>query len=784
RLGREVALKELLSPSPTSEQRFVREALVTARLQHPGIVPVYEAGRTAKGEPFYAMKHVAGEPLEAAIDACTTIAQRLALVPKLLDVAEAIAYAHHEGVIHRDLKPGNVMLGAFGEVVVIDWGLARSIDDDSDDGGDPDEFEIVDGALTIAGAVVGTPVYMPPEQARGAAVDARADVYSLGAILYQLLSGATPYDGANPYAILNAVQSGPPLPVSERVPGLSGELAAIVAKAMAREPGDRYADAGALAEDLRRFTNGQLVGAHEYTLGQRVRRFVRRHFALLAVIALALLAVIAIGAYSLGEVLEARHAALAERDRARDERDLAEAARAEAIANADALTIAEARAAVRERPNDAVEGLTRLSPGFSGIGEARLITAEAASLGLATVLRGHERGLNFVVFSPDETRLATSSDDHTVRVWSRDGRELRTLRGHEDEAWLIRFVDDDHLLTSGKDGKILLWDLTDGTRRALDSPGQTIYFLELVGDGRSLAFISGKELWLLDLESGERRPLPLPAPRRSRGVKASDVDVFAIDVEGGLAVVDLRDVDLRGDLSDVAPRLLPLAERPRARAEMTSDGRLLAAVTGPQTITVWSVADGSSRRHTLDLDGDIDVLTFAPAGDELAVGDQSGAITRVRIGAAGIRPRGALVGHEGAITGLHYSRDGRFLASASGDRSARLWDLEHRGERTLRGFGDITRFLAFNRDASVLAVTSYDGTARLFPTRPRRDRPIAARERPLAAVDRLADERLLLRFAAGELESMTLETGDTERLGGRRLKATAAAVSGDGRWVA
>src|SRR6185312_12276678 len=158
--------------------------LITARLQHPGIVPVYEAGRWPNGEPFFAMKLVSGRPFDRVIGEAARLEDRLALLPRLAAACDAIAYAHSQRIIHRDLKPGNVLIGDFGETVVIDWGLAKDLDSD-------DNIETLkrnqpprpkrptdsgNGTLTVAGAVMGTPAYMAPEQARGESVDQRADV--------------------------------------------------------------------------------------------------------------------------------------------------------------------------------------------------------------------------------------------------------------------------------------------------------------------------------------------------------------------------------------------------------------------------------------------------------------------------------------------------------------------------------------------------------------------------------------------------------------------------------
>lgn len=194
RLGRIVALKEMLGDSAKAYARFAREALLTARLEHPAIVPIHEIGRWPSGEPFYAMKLVSGRSLREVIHATRTLGERLALLPNAIAVADAIAYAHSVGVLHRDLKPANVLVGAFGETVVIDWGLAKDVREAH--GSSPADLDpaLPDGdSLTVMGAVLGTPQYMPPEQARGLPVNERADVYALGALLYEVLAGAPPY---------------------------------------------------------------------------------------------------------------------------------------------------------------------------------------------------------------------------------------------------------------------------------------------------------------------------------------------------------------------------------------------------------------------------------------------------------------------------------------------------------------------------------------------------------------------------------------------------------------
>jgi serine/threonine protein kinase/tetratricopeptide (TPR) repeat protein len=357
RLGRRVALKELLEPAGEQLTRFQREALITARLQHPGIVPVYEAGRWPTGEPFFAMKLVSGRPLDRVIAEARTLDERLALLPRIAAAADAIAYAHSHRVVHRDLKPANVLIGDFGETVVIDWGLAKDLDQsDGQSDGQPDgPFDgPVPGSrlartlpsspaarsnspgsrkpagnssgsstLTVAGAVMGTPAYMAPEQARGEPVDQRADVFALGAMLYHLLAGAPPYNARTATDVIAAAALGKVIPLDERERRAPRELIAIVERAMSQVPGDRYPHAGELADELRRFTTGQLVSAHRYTALQRVGRFVRRHRAAVAIGTLAVLTIAIGGTLAVGRIVE-------ERDNADRERTLAVGRRAAA----------------------------------------------------------------------------------------------------------------------------------------------------------------------------------------------------------------------------------------------------------------------------------------------------------------------------------------------------------------------------------------------------------------------------------------------------------------------
>jgi len=304
RLARRVAIKELVGPDANRAARFDRELALTSRLEHPSIVSVHDGGRWADGTAFYVMRLVNGESLARVIARAASPAERIALLPHGIAVADALAYAHAQAIVHRDLKPENILIGDFGETVVIDWGLAKDLLVETQD-----PFEALyrapvgDGA-TIGGAVMGTPAYMPPEQAMGDAVDERADVYALGAVLYQLLSGTPPHRGGSVDEVLASVITAQPPPLATR--GVPPDLVAIVEKAMAPRPEDRYPTANELAIDLKRFQSGQLVGAHHYTGWQLLGRWLRKYRAAVAVATIAALVLVIVGAIGFQRIVGER----------------------------------------------------------------------------------------------------------------------------------------------------------------------------------------------------------------------------------------------------------------------------------------------------------------------------------------------------------------------------------------------------------------------------------------------------------------------------------------------
>jgi serine/threonine protein kinase len=273
-LDRRVALKVLEVPASDGEfaRRLNREARVLARLEHPGIVPVHDVGTLSDGRVFYAMKFVEGQRLDKHIETVTSLPERLRLFSRICD---AVAFAHARGVLHRDLKPANVMVGAFGEVLVMDWGLAKILREQTGeaDGDDPEATIVhlpktsnraADATqatqITGQGTVLGTPGYMSPEQARGdvAHLDERSDIFSLGAVLRFLYTPATSANANSPRRREKALQ-------------------AICAKATENDPAKRYASVSDLSADVSRYLDGLPVSACKETIFDKAARFYRRY---------------------------------------------------------------------------------------------------------------------------------------------------------------------------------------------------------------------------------------------------------------------------------------------------------------------------------------------------------------------------------------------------------------------------------------------------------------------------------------------------------------------------
>ena len=805
RLKRTVAIKELLSHSPEAEVRFVREALITSRLQHPNIVPVHEAGRWPEGERFYAMKLVDGRTLADELAAADSDSERLKLLPAVIDVCGAIAYAHSQGILHRDLKPANVLVGAFGETVLIDWGLAKDLharDDDSSSGGGgarrSDE--------TVEGIVVGTPPYMAPEQAAARPTDERSDVYALGAMLYHVLSGRRPYDDVHPTEVLKAVVAGPPALLSEMSRDMPPDLLAIVNKAMARDPDDRYPTAKEMAEELVRFQTGQLVAAHDYSALEIIRRFFVRHTATISIALLAFFALVVGGAWSFREINE--------------ERRQAEKNAEEALTRLDEFRLERARSLLERDPTAAlaqlrsIEELGRVSPGAAsvaaeaedrgvarhvGMAHAERVDALAfapsgrhlASVGggAAVVLwdvetgrsqafAGHEDRVSTVDFSPDGRRFATGSHDGTVRIWTTAQRGVeRVLRGHAGAVRRVRFGPNGRWLVSiGEDRTVRRWRVADGAVQVgAVKAVERRAFVFFSPEGRSVVTGGhGTHVrrwnvsdWTSEVVVAHRAGVTALAQSRDGRHLAS------ADEQGTVVFTDLETGDVARYRGHEGP-VLDLA--------FSGDGLRVASAGFDRTVRVLRLDGRAPRVFTGHLER-VAVVAFAPDDRHVVSGSWDRVI---RVWNLDTSESQRLLGHRDVISSLVFSADGTYLASASWDRSVRIWTFAPAAVRVLRGHTVGVHGVDFSPDGSFLASGGHDDQVRVW----------SMDGTPPLVFDGHRDHVFRVyfspdgRFVASTSDDRTVRLWPSDGTGPRRvLKGHEAdveemAFSPDGRWLA
>ena len=703
RLGRTVAVKELLRHDPANEARFMREAMITARLEHPGIVPVHEAGRWPNGDPYYVMKLVEGRTLKELICETVTVRERLGLLPHVIAVADAVGYAHSEGVIHRDLKPSNVIVGSFGETIVVDWGLAR---DRKRDLPEPAEDLITaagSGASTVSGKVVGTPAYMSPEQARGDTVDERADVYALGAVLYEVLAGTPPHADTTPQAVLDRVIAGPPRPLAMVVSSVPDELCTIVRKAMARDPDARYPNAVALAEDLRRFTTGKLVSAHSYSTWALLRKRLARHRGVVAVAIASLLVLGAVGVASVRRVV-------AERNIARSQRGLAEEALASAQKRKRELVLLQAQTALPKDPTAALAWLKTYDVGPDDRGTVVDVIDEALALGVARHVFRPGDWVYDARFSADGTTVVAAVRDGFLRSYDlRTGFTVELGPAPSALETLVLAADGELAISGGLTGEVIAWPLHGGApRKLVNAGGRTISALRLAPDGRLLIEREASAPQILRLDGGQTELL---APTSGLRFAVADDDwsrVVMVTAANEVAVVDHGARGGVRSLAHTAKAISFLAISPRGDTVIIHDGT-----------TIWSVPfAGGALREVARYSNWLKTVVWSPDGRRIAIGGVIPEIVLVDTESGEVRE---LRGHTDAIYTLAFTRDGTHLLSASDDSTARVWNVANRTAVVLRGHDDDVFRARFSPDERCVVTSSLDGSARVWSL----DRPSA-----------------------------------------------------------
>ena len=718
-LNRFVAVKTVLTgplASPEFAQRFQTEAHAAAVLDHPNIVPIYEVGGH-QGQPFYSMRLIPGRNLAEEIKATGAMpAQRAAAL--VATVARAVHYAHQRGVLHRDLKPGNILLDAESKPHVTDFGLAKLL-----------AFE---ENLTQTAEVLGTPNYLAPELATDGPrlSTVGVDVYGLGAVLYHLLTGKPPFEAnsaLNTLRLLLDTEVAGPRTFNAHIPA---DLEAICLKAMDRSPDRRYASAAAMAEDLERFLRQEPVQARPITRRQRVSHWARRNpiaatlSATIAFLALALLLGIP---WALWRISSERNLAVQRAEEATEHHRQAEAnLRRQQVARIEMLFRTD-------HADDAVALLGQLYAQNPGDGRfAQWIANELTHRNFALPIVGplvHEDRVCLVRFSPDGRRLLTATRGNFAQVWDTAfGRRLGATLQHDPamanrEAFLggahpiyAEFSPDGRwVATASVDKTAQIWETETGRAHgnALQHAGW-VSFVRFSPDGKLLATASEDgtaRFW--EVATGQ----PTGAVLR-HGEWVNSV-VFSPDGKRVLTASDDRTARV-WDIASGNPVTEPMRHLNWVRAAVFSpDGWLVGTASSDQTARIWDAQTGLPKTAPLHHDGTLNVIQFSPDGRWLAAGgyDRLVRIWRVADGELQCPP----LRHSSTVRALDFSPDGMRIATAAEDRGARVWEV--RGGHPLTEplqHDDVVWSVCFSPDGASLATASSDSTVFLWDVRPGR----------------------------------------------------------------
>ena len=651
-LDRVVALK-VPNPGVMADakrvERFLREAKATANLRHPHIVPVFDAGKD--GDTYYiASAFIDGQPLSDTIDERGTDFPRAARIVR--ELAEALAYAHEQGIVHRDVKPANMMLDAHDRVHLMDFGLASRQDEEA--------------KLTNDGAVMGTPAYMSPEQAKGQQGEAQpaTDQYAAGVVLYELLTGTVPFSGPLAVVMHNVIHTAPDLPRKFRT-YIPRDLETICLKAMSKTPGGRYANCQELADDLRRWQEGEPITARRMGMLERSARWVKKEPKLSAATAAIALVLLVSVVFVSGA---ARRAA----------KDAADARAAEKRAE-DAL--ADARAA-REREKQAA-GETL---GAKGTADQERKKAELLQVRLTLAER-----------SAIQAAYQASLDGALE-----EARSLLQIVPPERRSWEWRHVQklcdppaDNPPVLPGK--KLVATDQLlgfspDRTRVVMDG-GATVGV-------RVLDTRTGAEVFILvkHIGKGVRMESASFSADGSRIVTAdSDGTARVWDAKAGSLLHTLKGDDELGRLASFSP-----------------DGSRIVT-TGFNTARVWDAESGDQLHILKGHTALVTSVSFSPDGSRVVTGgrDDTARVWDARTGAI----LHVLPVRSGSIevASALFSPDGTRILTGSNDDTARVWDAKTGGMlHVLKGHTALVTSALFSTDGSRVVTVGYEGTARVW----------------------------------------------------------------------
>ena len=698
-LDRTVALKVLIGGAFSSEallRRFRVEAEAAAGLQHPGIVSIHEFGEY-DNQPYFTMDYVEGKNLSEVAKGQPIAPVRAARY--LQAIAEAVSFAHQQGILHRDLKPSNVLIDENDRPRVADFGLAKRVGDESD--------------LTLAGQMLGSPNYAPPEQAAGRqdSVGVRSDVYALGGLLYFLLTGRPPFLASTVRETLRLVFETDPISPRVLNPDVPHDLDTICLKCLEKYPERRYDSAQALADELKRFMKGEPISARPISSAERTVRWCRRHPAIasLAATVVAALTATSVIFYSSGRRIE--HA-----------RALEQAARVEAEENLYASNMNWiSSSATMPAGTDLRTALLLLNAARPKSGERDLRGFEwryywsIAQSGALAVLKGHADVVNAVSFAPDGAHLVTHSRDGVLKVW--DAATMREIHSLDGAFVLGGFTANGaQLVFSRPDNSLWAIDLT--TWNATQVRVKSGRLIAALPDGRHVVVFGPDYLPVLraadDPIIEEKYP---DVPPDVCAVVSANGRRAAVASPPGRPYPSILVIDL-STRRQVAAFVDP---RPVIALALSPDGTQLVSSGFDGVLKVWDVERGALERTFKAFLDPVWGMAFSADGQSFAAGGNN---RDLKIWSTiGWEEKEKMSGHSTTVLSVAFSPDGRRLVSGAEDELAMVWPAHSQSLPTempqlLRGpeWIDRTPGIAFSPDSRLFAGTAADGTVKVWRT--------------------------------------------------------------------